>query len=513
MENFPSVQQFKVLLLSGIGLLFAILLGWNIGSENYRPLLLGALIFVVASIALFSGRHFWVLTVASSFLGGTFPILGGQFTPFQILMVIGVLKFLVGDVVLRRTRIKVGNRLDVFMIAAFMGILTLHALHDRFGMRFLGSSVWGGKNYVNVYVGLAAFFVIQSMPMKPKLWAKLPYFVLAVTSFDLLIAIITTIFPRSIYMIYPFYSAVSTLGIGEILGAESDVTARIGTFGNFGFILITLVFASIRLPQILNPKNLLRFICLIVGSLAVLYSGFRSAVLNTLIVTLTAGIRDLKFAALALLPFLAVLLFGLSFANSQIIHLPKQVQRGLAFIPGKWDPEMASNAAASNDYRVGVWRFWAHQYFPAHPWLGRGFGFKSEWTKKSVYGENVIDYRQEVEVGNIHNGFFATLDTFGIVGAIFFIVWNITLLIRTFRVRFDQTGPEAFVLRFLALYLAVWIISYWVGALSVGLFLPQEFAIAGVFLRLQHAVRSEAIRSRPAEAKVQYDVREELAVT
>src|SRR3984893_3669118 len=262
MEDPPFVQQLKVLTVCGFGLLLAAVLGWNIGYENYRPLLLGGLIFVVASIALFSGRYFWVLTVASSFLGGMFPILGGHFTPFQILMAIGIVKFLIGDVVLRRTRIKVGNRFDVVMIAGFMAILTWHGIHDRFGMRFLGSQVWGGRNYVNVYVGLAAFFVIQSLPMRPQIWARLPYVVLAVNSFDLCIAIITTIFPRSIYVIYPFYSAVSNLGIGEILGAE-DVTARIGTFGNFGFILITLVFASIRLPQILNPKNLHRFICLI----------------------------------------------------------------------------------------------------------------------------------------------------------------------------------------------------------------------------------------------------------
>ena len=192
------------------------------------------------------GRFFWVVTIASSFLGGTFPILGGAFSPFQILTVMGVAKFIVEDVVMRRTRTMPKSRFDLLMIAGFMGVVTIHALHDRFGMRFLGSDVWGGHNYVNVFVGLAAFFVIQSIPMQPKVWAKLPYVVLAVTMFDLLIAAITTIFPSLIFKIYPYYSAVSVAGIEEALTGES-LTGRVGSFGNFGFILILLVLASIPL--------------------------------------------------------------------------------------------------------------------------------------------------------------------------------------------------------------------------------------------------------------------------
>src|SRR5438132_4282903 len=248
MTDSALSQQLKVLALCGAGLVLAIFIGSQIGHENYGPLLLGAVIIVVACIALFTGRFFWVLTIASSFLTGTFPILGGAFTPFQILMAIGVVKFLVGDVVLRRTRLKIGNRFDALMIVGFMAILTLHGVHDRFGMRFLGSTVWGGHNYVNVYIGLAAFFIVQSIPMSSRMWAKLPYVVLAVTGFDLLIAVITTISPKSIYIIYPFYSAVSSSGLQEIItGSTLDVTGRIGTFGSFGFVLILIVLASVRL--------------------------------------------------------------------------------------------------------------------------------------------------------------------------------------------------------------------------------------------------------------------------
>jgi hypothetical protein len=492
----PAVtQKFKALLLCAAGLAVAIFIGWNIGSANYLELILGAVVFGGIFITFFSGRFFWVLTIASSFLTGAFPILGGQFTPFEILMAVGVTKFLFEDIVLRRARFKLGNRFDLFLIAAFMGIITVHALHDRFGSRFLGSTVWGGHNYVAVYVGLAAYFVIQSIPMQSRVWAKLPYVVLAMTTFDLLIGVITTIFPSLIFKIYPFYSAVSVAGVEEVLAGES-LTGRVVSFANFGLIVILLVLASVSLRQIFNPKNLLRWIGLIAGFVAILFSGYRSDVLSAMVGFLAAGIRDLKYAVVALLPLLALVLFALSAVNSQLFHLPKQMQRGLAFLPGKWDTDMVKDAEASNEFRRRTWTLWAREYFPAHPWLGRGFGFRKEWAKPSAYDPKGIDYRATVEVQNIHNGLFAALDTFGIVGTICFVIWNLRILARAFRVSFRGTDVCGMALRFLALYLVVWIVSYWFGALHVGMFLPQELALAAVFLRLQHDLARESTRSQ-----------------
>jgi len=509
-DDSAVTHQFKGLLLCAAGLVVAIFLGWNIGSGDYLQLAFSVAVFGGVFIVFFSGRFFWVLTIASSFLTGGFPILGGQITPFEILMAVGVAKFFVEDIVLRRARLKPGNRFDLFLIAGFMAIITVHAVHDRFGSKFLGSSVWGGHNYVAVYVGLAAYFVIQSIPMQSRVWAKLPYVVVAVTMFDLLIAVITTISPSLIFKIYPFYSAVSVAGVEEVLTGES-VTGRVLPFANFGLILILLVLASVSLRQIFNPRNLLRWIGLIAGSVAILFSGYRSMVLNMVIGFFAAGIRDFKYAVVLFLPFLAFVLFALSFINSDVVRLPKQMQRGLAFLPGKWDSDMARDATASTDFRLETWGLWIHDYFPMHPWLGRGFGFGRDWAKTNALNPKATDYRQVVEVQNIHNGLFATVDTFGIVGAIFFVIWNLRILARTFRVSFQRNDACGMTLRFLALYLVVYIISYWFGALHVGMFLPQEFALAGVFLRLPEAMASAPARSGAVNAKAEQGLREELA--
>ena len=183
-----------------------------------------------------------------------------------------------------------GSRFDAFLIAAFMSILILHGIHDRFGMRFFGSDIWGGKYYVNVMVGLAAFCVIQSAPIKQKVWSALPWAVLSVVSFDLGIVIITTIFPSSIYVIYPFYSNVSQLGIEDILGGRNlDVSERIGAFGSFGFILTLLVLASRSIRQLFTPSGVFRLLGAAAGFLGAIYSGFRTSVVYVILAWLAAA--------------------------------------------------------------------------------------------------------------------------------------------------------------------------------------------------------------------------------
>src|SRR5262249_20297524 len=83
------------------------------------------------------------------------------------------------------------------------------------------------------------------------------------------------------------------------------------------------------------------------------------------------------------------------------------------------------------------------------------------------------------------NGFLASLDSMGIVGTLFFVIWNLRLLVRTLLVPFRGDDPSGMVFRFIALYLAVSIISYWFFAQDVGTFLSHELVLAAVFLRLQ----------------------------
>jgi hypothetical protein len=493
-----SKEAAKPIFVGVLGLLVALVLGVLLGSADYWSLSIITLIFIGIGLWFGTGQWFWLIVIASSFLSGTFPILRGSFTPFHILMALGVAKFFVEDLIMRRNSFTRVERPLLLAIVGFMGVLTWHGCQDRFGMRFLGSTVWGGRNYVSVYVGLIAFFVVQSTSVKSKLWNKLPYLILAVTGFDLFIATITTISPPLIEKIYPFYSAVGTAGITELLTGDEDVAGRIGAFGTFGCLLTMIVLATISVRHLFHPKNLSRLVTLTFASILVLYSGFRSALASWLCAFLLAGFRDIRFRIIAIVPIIAALLFGLSAINSAVIRLPKQIQRPLTFLPGDWDSDMVHDVNGSDDFRRSIWRIWWNEYFPRRPLLGRGFGFQSEWTKTSVYIPTGADYQQMVEVGNIHNGLFASLDAVGIIGTLFFVVWNGQILLRALRVSFDKSNPAGFALRFLALQLGVSIICYWFGASTLGTFLPQQFALAGVFLRLYREAYPKPERASPA---------------
>jgi hypothetical protein len=488
MDNLALSGRGKALLTGLIGLVAALLLGIKIGGSDYNPLLISGVVAAGMWLFFFTGQYYWLIAIASSSLAGTFPVLRGSFTPFQILMAMGVAKFFAEDVVLKRRRIAVGPSFDRLMICGFIGIVTLHAIHDRFGMRFLGSTTWGGRNYVNIYVAVAAYFVIQTIPIDLKVWRKLPFFVLAVTSFDTVITLVTTLFPRSIYIIYPFYSGVSRTGIEEIVTGDSGETARLGAVGNFGVFLITLLLASCSVRWILHPSNLGRLLTLGLGYLITLFSSFRTSLLSALAVTFVAGIRDLKSRVLLVIAVAVVLLFGLSFVNSHVFALPRPIQRSLTFVPGHWDVDMARDAANSNEWRTEVWNIWLHDYFPAHPLIGRGFGFASEWATPPRRFDRLDEQRVMVAVGNIHNGLYSTLDCVGVIGTLFFAIWSLGLLIRVFRLPFNPRVSGNTVLWFVALGLGASIICYWLSAQIAGTFVAQQLVASSVFLRLREIV-------------------------
>ena len=99
MLNPALTDRLKIVVVAGIGLLLAVILGCQVGTEDYILLALECGTILIAIVAAFSGSYFWVLAVASTFLGGSFPILQGNFTPFHIFVAVGVGKFLVADVV------------------------------------------------------------------------------------------------------------------------------------------------------------------------------------------------------------------------------------------------------------------------------------------------------------------------------------------------------------------------------------------------------------------------------
>jgi O-antigen ligase len=378
-----------------------------------------------------------------------------------------------------------------------MLILLFHAIHDRLGLMILGSSIWGGRFYIWCLFGFVAYLVQGSQPIDDKAWGKLPTIILYMLLIDLGFAVVTALVPSLVEIIAPIYSGISLVGYqNEAIGVEEDTTGRIGAFGDFGMGILLLVLARYRISDIWRPDRFVPFMGILFGVVGVFAGGFRSGIANMLLLFVTASIRDLKNRAFL---FIAIAVIGLMFLPvvNNMIPLPKQVQRGLVFLPGNWDPDMVQDADASNQFRINIWTAFLKYFFPEHPWIGRGFGFDPSIIGYQNYNSNKGDMNWDitcVATGSLHNGFFSVVDSVGVIGTFFFVAWHIVLIRRVFNYLYredKQTSNPA--IRYLALYLFLMFFSYWMGALSIGSYLVKQFVIVAAF-------NSLLLRQRELEA-------------
>ncbi len=462
------------------------------------PFLLISILFFIFSWLL-SDDVYWIICVSSIFLTGKFDFLPEDLTAFEVLAFLGIVKFAFQNIIFRQKNISLGPRIDRIFMAAFIGIILLHAFKDRFGMRAFGSQVWGGRPYVSVLLCTILYFIIQTFELDPKKWRWLPLAVLIPATFDIIIGLVTYFFPPSIPYIYTFYSGISISGI-----EGADVTERLGALSGFGLPLVLCLLSYTSLKKLWQPRSWIVIVLLLAGLTLCIQGGYRSAVINCAFVLIAASLRDFKLWSWIPMALFAGLLLGLAALNSSgIITLPQQAQRALVFLPGKWNPEMVENAAGSNQFRFDLWERWEKKSFVNRPWLGGGFGFKKDLLFDGNGFRHSLDYETEMDnfilTQNLHNGLFSTVDGIGILGCIFFIAWCGLTLLRIVMIFLtedaDQQNPG---LRWVMLYLFMWTCCFWFGSLRLASFLPIQLALTTVFLRLLRQHEEKLLKTKDA---------------
>src|SRR2546422_8008539 len=113
--------------------------------------------------------------IASAVLSGRLAFLPTEFSVADVLMMTVVARFIVDGIVFRRIRKSLpGNFLNRVLILGFISVLLFHAFRNQFGMKALGSPVWGGRGYVECLLGLAAYYIIRKWRISPKSFRLLP---------------------------------------------------------------------------------------------------------------------------------------------------------------------------------------------------------------------------------------------------------------------------------------------------------------------------------------------------
>jgi hypothetical protein len=484
-------------IVTALSIPLAMLVGSWVAEGRIRELsvLIGLPVLGVLIIGI--SQWLWPFAVGSIFLQGAMPFIPAAFKPFELFLIILLVRFVIEDVVFRKRWIKLGPRPDYLFILGLLGVLLVHGVQDRFAMRVIGSDIWGGRAYFTLLLAFATYFVLQSSRLDLRVFRSLPLIALAFGAAEFMVQAITFAVPAWSLPVSSFYSSVAPAS-GETFAR------RLGFAGNFGYLLIFWSLSDCRLQDFLNKGRFLKAIAFGAGILFCLLSGFRSSLIVAAIIIAVASIRDFGRASVfMLLPlFLAIAgVIGLHLAG---VQLPATVQRGLTMIPGiEWDEDAVADAEGSLDFRSKVREIWLRQYFPENMLVGRGFGLHPDDMMATMpyltdeiggYAASILalsKYNRDeafVVSGNLHHGFFSTIDRFGLAGMLCFVLWTFVALRRMFaELVSSRVSPMNPALQWLALYVISFTIAFPLGALKIETFLPQHLFLCGLFAALYSA--------------------------
>jgi hypothetical protein len=486
------LMRLTIIVVMIVGLLGAIFTGSQMSTGNVMVPLLVLCVFL--ALFLWFGARNWLLSfmIASIFLRGQFNFLPAGLKLFEVLMGFIILHYIIENVIFRKQAVNPGPQIDLCVLLIIVAILVYHGSTDRFGMRVFGSNTWGGRGYFTVFLAIVAYFIIMTLPYQNSLLRWLPTCVVLAQMFDVVVDVVSAQSAGAASFIFRFYSGISYLALRE------DVTGRFGSFGNFGIYLSMAILAHYSLRSLWRPSYWAISFFYVMSAASVVFSGFRSALANFLFVNLAAAIRDYRSFSFFLILGGAVLVGTMPFVHENIIELPKQAQRALCFMPGKWDPNMVQDANGSNEFRLGVATVWYKLYFPKQMWLGRGFGFDAKdfgtimMQINTAGTDRETGYEGFVVTQELHNGFLSVIDTIGLLGAFAFIPWCVWILIRVvltlLRADVEQQPPA---LRWVCLFLFMWIVSYGFGALKFEDFAPITIICTGLLNALRNRNWSE----------------------
>jgi hypothetical protein len=472
----------------------ALLIGTWVGEGRLRELTVIIGVPIIGILVLGVSQWLWPFAVGCIFLQGTLPILPAAFKPLELIFILLLARFIVEDIVFKRRSIYLGPRPDCYFILGLFAVVLIHGVQDRFGMRVLGSDIWGGRGYFILLLGFTIYFVLQSTRLDLRLFRHLPAIAVAFGAIEFSSHALTFAVPELVVPISGIYSGVASTFDGAF-------GRRPGFAGNFGYLLLFWSLADCRFQDFLQKGRFFKAAVFMLGLLLCLVSGYRSAILIAAIIVALAALRDLGSASVFMLLPIALLISSVLAMHLVGVQLPALVQRGLTMIPGvQWDSAAVEDARGSIEFRDGVKEVWLRQYFPQRPLVGRGFGLNSDdmmatmpYTSDEIggYSSTLLSLskysRDEAFVvgGHLHHGFYSTIDRFGLLGAFCFVCWTIVALRRMWgELVSSRTRAMNPALQWLGLYIITFTVAFPLGALKIETFLPAHLFLCGLFAAL-----------------------------
>jgi len=403
-------------------------------------------------------------------LSGTIPI-AKNLSPSDLAIALTFVWFVINSVIFKRQNLRIYHWPLFFCLCIVAAILLFNFARGGGGFRIFGSEVWGGRRYLNTFIGLSFYIILGMWRPDLKLLNKIPYLVFAAYCADFAVWVVQFAVPASIPAMYPFYTGLQhELYETSNQFFERDVgVQRLFGLRTIGLGLILFCLTTTNFKDFLAPKNLLYlFILIPLGLTCVAMAGFRSYFAIALFMVGLGCILRLRW--LSFVPgLLGVTVLALVIAGQgQLYHLPLQVQRTLSWLPGNWDRQAAWDAKASTDWRMEIWKIWYDRYFPENPLIGRGWNINAQQVfgtggtvgTSGLTQEDV--YQTYAGMGALHNGPLSAIDVTGAIGFIFVLASSIIALAymwhRAREIGFLNLEP---VQRYVLINLTSWVVLFY----------------------------------------------------
>jgi hypothetical protein len=430
----PDSQSFMdVRVVSGIvvavGIVGALLVGFWIGDELLLPLLLFFGIIATGAALLILRERIWILVPCFWYVTGK---LGP--CPFTVreLVVLAAFGFFVVFLALRVIRAKVKMELLDWLVFLNCAYLATAFARNPVGVSALGSSMVGGRPYIDAVIGFLAFVTLTRMACGPNLARRLPFFAtLPQIGVSLLVAI-THYVPSTVPMAARIYSDADTSEyFQQQVGSTEGEANRV--FGLLGGAQVGLQALLGYFPPLtlLSPRWLGRFLCFATVCVGFALAGFRSGILYLgFAFTIAAYFRNGIARALIVMAAGGVSVGALLVAQNTGFNLPVTAQRALSFLPGNWNADAKADAEDSNQWRFYMWDVVLRTDTYVHnKLLGDGFGFSNYelqiMEQQEEGGQGFVGgARQESSLiqGAFHSGPLSAVRYVGVVGLTMYIL-------------------------------------------------------------------------------------------
>jgi hypothetical protein len=435
MASQINTRSLWIFLIAGIGLIFAFNAGSFVADENYGPVAyaIGGLIGIFVFFTLGPNANL-VIPICYG-LTGQISLLPLPFSVQQLAEILACGVFISG--IIFKSSSKKAETEPIDMIA-WLNIAWLGTVFIRnpVGINALGTSLVGGKPYVDFLLSVMTYIILSRQIISPK-QAKL--IVSASVAISIVVALGSTlvfIIPSLGKILGPFYSAFSSWGVQE--GQEVDVgSTRLIALQGSGMNLIIYCICMVNPMSMLSPKNWRFMGIYLIGILMVFLSGFRSAILSIILITglgaflreRIEGIAKLSFAVF----FIITCFISISFSGFQ---LPWTFQRSLSFLPGDWDPTAVQAAKESSDWRKEMWiTVMTSDRYIRNKLLGDGYGFlRSDYEDMIAAAQgggrlsgSEGDKEAHMLQGTYHSGPISSIKRVGYLGLVILLVYMIAM--------------------------------------------------------------------------------------